>query len=276
MSQRRVCRVVGQARATQRRQPKIRSDEDALTGRIVELATAYGRYGYRRITALLKREGWRVNHKRVERIWRQAGLKVPSKQNKRGRIWLNDGSCVRHRAEHVNHVWTYDFVHDRTSDGRGLKFLTVVDEYSRECLSISVGRNIVSFDVINVLADLFLSKGIPEYIRSDNGPEFISSRLRAWLLRCGTSTLYIEPGSPWENGYIESFNGKFRDEFLAGELFDTLTEARVLTERWRQLYNNFRPHSALGYLPPAPESFSPTPFGLFDASELRSERLHVN
>jgi len=201
---------------------------------------------------------------------------VPSKQKKRGRLWLNDGFCVRHRAEHANHVWTYDFVHDRTSDGCGLKFLTVVDEYSRECLSISVDRNIRSFDVINVLADLFLSKGLPAYIRSDNGSEFISSSLRAWLLRCGISTLYIEPGSPWENGYIESFNGKFRDEFLAGELFDTLTEARVLTERWRQLYNNFRPHSALGYLPPAPESFSPKPFGLFDASELRSERLPVN
>jgi Transposase and inactivated derivatives len=275
LSERRACRVIGQARSTQRRRPKKRSDEDALTGRILELVSAYGRYGYRRITALLKREGWRVNHKRVERIWRQAGLKVPVRQKKRSRIWLNDGSCVRLRAEHVNHVWTYDFVHDRTRDGRGLKFLTVIDEYSRECLSILVRRNITSFEVLQVLADLFLVKGIPAYIRSDNGSEFIASQLRSWLLRLGASTVYIEPGSPWENGYIESFNGKFRDEFLAGELFDTLTEAKVLTDRWRRLYNQIRPHSSLGYLPPAPESFSPSHFGPYGASELRPERLYL-
>ena len=186
------------------------------------MASAYGRYGYRRITALLRREGWRVNHKRVERIWCQAGLKVPVKQKKRGRIWLNDGSCVRLRAEHVNHVWTYDFVHDKTSDGRDLKFLTAVDEYSRECLAIVTRRSLKSFDVLNALADLFLEKGLPQYIRSDNGPEFVAVELRKWLSNLRVSTLFIEPGRPWENGYIESFNGKFRDEYLAGELFDTL------------------------------------------------------
>jgi len=233
VSERRACRVIGQARATQRRGPLKRPDEDALTGRIVELASAYGRYGYRRITALLRREGWRVNHKRVERIWRQSGLKVPAKQKKRGRIWLNDGSCVRHRAEHVNHVWTYDFVHDTTRDGRGLKFLTVVDEYSRECLAIVTKRNLKAFDVLNALADLFLEKGLPQYIRSDNGPEFVALELRKWLTSLGVSTLFIEPGSPRENGYIESFNGKFRDEYLAGELYDTLMKAQILTERRR-------------------------------------------
>ena len=271
LSERRACRVIGQARATQRRRPKVRSDEDALTGRIIELASTFGRYGYRRITALLRREGWRVNHKRVERIWRQAGLKVPSRQKKRGRIWLNDGSCLRHRAEEVNDVWTYDFVHDHTRDGRGLKFLTVIDEYSRECLAIVTRRNITAFDVLNVLADLFMEKGLPRNIRSDNGPEFVAAALRKWLYELGVSTLFIEPGSPWENGYIESFNGKFRDEYLSGELFDTLKEAEVLTERWRKLYNSIRPHSSLGYRPPAPECFSPPPFGPDGTSGLRSE-----
>jgi transposase InsO family protein len=226
-----------------------------LTSRILELAMVYGRYGYRRVTALLRREGWVVNRKRVERIWRQEGLKVPSRQPKRGRIWLNDGSCVRHRAEYQNHVWTYDFVEDRTRDGRKLRFLNVVDEYSRKALGIVVGRSFKSFDVLNCLADLFLAEGIPDYIRSDNGSEFIARELRAWLSRLNVKTLFIEPGSPWENGYIESFNGKFQDEFLSLEVFDSLAEAQVLTERWRQMYNTFRPHSSLGYRPPAPESF---------------------
>jgi transposase InsO family protein len=221
----------------------------------LELAMAYGRYGYRRITALLRREGWQVNRKRVERIWRQEGLKVPSKQPKRGRIWLNDGSCIRHRAEYQNHVWTYDVVEDRTRDGRKLRFLNVVDEYSRKALGIVVGRSLKSFDVLNCLADLFLTEGVPDYIRSDNGSEFIARELRAWLSDLNVKTLFIEPGSPWENGYIESFNGKFRDEFLSLEVFDSLAEAQVLTERWRQMYNTIRPHSSLGYRPPAPESF---------------------
>ena len=273
VSERRACRVISQARSTQRRRPQIRSDEDVLTGRIIELASAFGRYGYRRVTALLKREGWRVNHKRVERIWRKVGLKVPARQKKRGRLWLNDGSCLRLRAEHVNHVWSYDFVYDRTRDGRGLRFLNIVDEYSRQCLAIVAARNFRAIDVLTTLADLFLERGVPEHIRSDNGPEFIAAELRSWLLKLGVSTLFIEPGSPWENGYIESFNGKFRDEFLSGEVFDTLSEAQVLTERWKRVYNSIRPHSSLGYRPPAPESLSPPLFGPSGASSLRAQRL---
>jgi len=268
VSQRRACRVLGQARATQRRRPKVREDEPPLTGRIVQLASCFGRYGYRRITAMLRREGWRVNHKRVERIWRREGLKVPRRQPKRGRIWLGDGSCIRHRPEYRNHVWSYDFVHARTRDGRALRFLVILDEHSRECLSIDVGRRLNSEDVLCRLAELFIWRGVPEFIRSDNGPEFTAHCVRAWLRRIEVDTLYIEPGSPWENGYVESFNGKMRDEFLNAEIFDTLQEAKVLTEWWRREYNQVRPHSALGYRPPAPEAVEPLPPS-FGASPLR-------
>jgi putative transposase len=198
--------------------------------------------------------GWRVNHKRVERIWRREGLKVPKKQPKRGRLWLNDGSCVRLRPEHKGHVWSYDFVMTRTSEGRSLRMLNIIDEYSRECLAILVRRQITSQDVIDVLFELFIFRGIPEYIRSDNGPEFTAKAVRSWLERLGVKTLFIEPGSPWENGYIESFNGKLRDELLNREIFTTLTEAKILIEQWRREYNQIRPHSALGYQPPAPEA----------------------
>lgn len=197
--------------------------------------------------------GTRVNHKRVWRIWRQIGLKVPQRQPKRGRLWLNDGSCVRLRPEHKNHVWTYDFVFDRTHNGRPLKMLTVVDEYSRENLAIEVARRLTSKDVIRVMARLMLKHGVPAHIRSDNGPEFVAKVLREWLHRLDVEAL-IEPGSPWENGYIESFNGKLRDELLNGEIFYTLQEARVLIEMWRRHYNQVRPHSSLGYRPPAPEA----------------------
>lgn len=228
---------------------------------MIEFAMTYGRYGYRRVTALLRREGWRVNHKRVERLWRREGLKVPQKQPKRGRLWLNDGSCLRLRPEHRNHVWSYDFVADRTHDGRPLRMLTIVDEYTRECLTIDVARRLGSNDVLERLADLMVERGTPDYIRSDNGPEFTAHAVRGWLERVGVKTLFIEPGSPWENGYVESFNGKFRDELLNGELFYTLTEAKVLIERWRNDYNRIRPHSALGYRPPAPEAIQPLPPG---------------
>jgi putative transposase len=237
------------------------SDELPLVSRIVALAGMYGRYGYRRITALLRREGWRVNHKRVERIWRQEGLKVPNKQPKRGRLWLNDGSCLRLRPCWPNHVWSYDFVADRTHDGRPLKMLTIVDEFTRECLAIDVGRRLCSIDLVEQLFDLFLDRGVPNYIRSDNGPEFTAQLVREWLQRIGVKTLFIEPGSPWENGYVESFNGKLRDECLNREIFYTLTEAKVLIEHWRQEYNVFRPHSSLGYRPPAPEAITPLPPG---------------
>jgi putative transposase len=254
VSERRACRVLGQARSTQRHRLRGRADEPRLVARIIELAREYGRYGYRRITALLKREGWRVNTKRVERIWRQEGLKVPKKQPKRGRLWLGDGSCIRRRAEHPNHVWSYDFVSDRTHDGRSLRMLTMVDEYTRECLALDVERRLDSENVMERLAALFTARGTPTCIRSDNGSEFTATAVREWLGRLGVETLFIEPGSPWENGYNESFNGKLRDELLNGEIFYTLTEAKVLIERWRHEYNTFRPHSSLGYRPPAPES----------------------
>jgi transposase InsO family protein len=257
VSQRRACKVIGQPRSSQRLEAKTSDDEEALCGEIVKLASKYGRYGYRRITALLKRDGWQVNHKRVERIWRQEGLKVPQKQPKRGRLWLKDGSCVRLRPLRTNHVWSYDFVNDRTHDGRALKMLTVMDEFERESLAIVVRRSIKSDDVLHCLADLFLSRGVPDYIRSDNGPEFTAKQVRNWLQRLGVKTLFIEPGSPWENGYIESFNGKLRDELLNGEIFYSLKEAQVIIENWRFEYNTFRPHSSLGYRPPAPEAVLP-------------------
>jgi putative transposase len=211
-----------------------------------------------------------VNHKRVERIWRREGLKVPKRQKKRGRLWLNDGSCLRTRPEYANHVWSYDFVADRTKDGRPLKMLTLMDEYTRECLAIHVDRHIRSIDVLEILSDLFLLRGTPDYIRSDNGPEFTAELIRDWLTRLDVQTLYIEPGSPWENGYIESFNGKLRDEYLNGEIFYTLQEAQVLIESWRRQYNEERPHSALGYRPPAPQVVAPIPPGFAPLSPAES------
>jgi putative transposase len=253
VSERFACKVLGQHRATQRKAPRAADDEAALTAAIIELARQYGRYGYRRITALLRAEGWRVNHKRVERIWRREGLRVPTRQPKRGRLWLNDGSCVRLRPERANHVWAYDFVEDRTRDGRKIRMLNVVDEFTREALAIRVGRKLGSADVIDVLADLFIARGTPAHIRSDNGPEFVATAVKGWIEGAGARTAFIEKGSPWENGYVESFNGKLRDELLNAEVFNTLAEARVLIEQWRVHYNTVRPHSSLGYRPPAPE-----------------------
>ena len=243
--------------STQRHIQKVPEDEDRLVERIITLASQYGRYGYRRITALLQNEGWKVNHKRVERIWRQEGLKVPKKQPKKGRLWLTDGSCIRLRPERKNHVWSYDIVMIRTTDGRAVRILVIIDEYTRECLSLTAARSIRSQDVLDQLYNLFISLGTPDHIRSDNGPEFTAKAVRKWLDDLGVTTLFIEPGSPWENGYVESFNGKFRDELLNGEIFDTLLEARVLLERWRREYNCYRPHSSLQYRPPAPEAYKP-------------------
>ncbi|MES0447947.1 MAG: IS3 family transposase [Desulfobacterales bacterium] len=256
ISERRACTVLGQARKTQRRTPGITDEEEQLRARIVELATQYGRYGYRRITALLKQntEERPVNHKRVERIWRMEGLKVPKKQPKRRRLWLNDGSCIRLRPEHKDHVWSYDFVMAWTANGKAFRILVIIDEYTRECLAMLVARHITSGDVIEQLYELFLLRGVPEHIRSDNGPEFTAKAVRKWLNRVGVKTLFIEPGSPWENGYVESFNSKLRDELLNGEVFTTLFEARIIIEQWRREYNEIRPHSALGYRPPAPEA----------------------
>jgi putative transposase len=254
VSQRRACRALGQHRSTQRKAPAGRDDEAALTADIIEFAHQYGRYGYRRITALLRRSGWLVNKKRVERIWRREGLKVPAKKPKKGRLWLNDGSCIRLKPERPNHVWSYDFVADRTHDGRVYRMLCIIDEFTRESLAIRVARKLNSTDVIEALADLFVLRGVPAHVRSDNGPEFIALALREWIAAVGARTAYIEPGSPWENGYCESFTGKLRDELLNGEMFYSLKEAKTVIEAWRHHYNTVRPHSSLGYRPPAPEA----------------------
>jgi len=196
VSERLACRVLGQHRSTQRKAPKGRADDAALTADIVALATEYGRYGYRRIAAMLRAAGWAVNVKRVERIWRLEGLKVPSKQPKKGRLWLDDGSCVRLRPERPNHVWSYDFVEDRTHNGRKFRMLNVIDEFTRECLAIRIDRKLKSTDVIDVLADLFILRGVPGHVRSDNGPEFIAKAVREWIAAVGARTAFIEPGSP--------------------------------------------------------------------------------
>jgi transposase InsO family protein len=233
------------------------------------LAAQYGRYGYRRVTELLNRAGWDVGPDRVLRIWRREGLKVPSKQRPRSRLWLNDGSCVRLRPDRRNHVWSYDFVEAQTHDGRKVRLMTLIDEFTRECLAIRVARRINSLGVLETMADVMLVRGIPEHIRSDNGPEMTAKIVRQWLAGVGAKTLYIEPGSPWENGYCESFNGKLRDELLNGEIFYSLNEARILIEQWRQHYNTVRPHSSLGYRPPAPQTFLPTPSHLDGAPAMQ-------
>ena len=256
VSERFACRVLGQHRSTQRKTPKGRSDEEALTADIIRLASRYGRYGYRRITAMLRSEGWTVNAKRVERIWRREGLKVPQKQPKRWRLWLNDGSYIRLRPEHPNHVWSYDFVEGRTHNGRKFRMLNIIDEFTRECLAIRIDRKLNSTDVIDALSDLFILRGVPGHVRSDNGPEFIAKAVREWIAAVGAKTAFIEPGSPWENGYCESFNSKLRDELLNSEIFYSLAEAKVIIEAWRRYYNTKRPHSSLGYKPPAPEAIA--------------------
>ena len=224
---------------------------------MIELSRQYGRYGYRRIAALLREADWQVNAKRIERLWRREGLKVPSKQPNKGRLWLNDGSCIRLRSTYRDHVWSYDFVHHRTDDGRAFRTLNIIDEFSRECLEIRVKLKLNSTDVVDALTDLFILRGIPAYIRSDNGPEFVAKTVRHWIAAVGAKTAYIEPGSPWENGYCESFNARFRDELLNGEIFYTLQEAQIIIEQWRKHYNTIRPHGALGYRPPAPETIIP-------------------
>ncbi|MBM6584497.1 IS3 family transposase [Microvirga sp. BT689] len=258
LSERRVCRVLGQHRSTQRRIPQGRDDEARLTDDLIDLARQYGRYGYRKIAELLRSQaGWVVNDKRVERIWRREGLKVPQKQPKRGRLWLGDGSCIRLRAERPNHVWSYDFVEDRTHDGRKYRMLNVIDEFTHECLAIRVSRKLKAVDVIDVLSDLFILRGVPGHVRSDNGPEFVAKAVQDWINAVGAKTAYIAPGSPWENGFIESFNARLRDELLDGEIFYSLKEAQIVIESWRRHYNTLRPHGSLGYKPPAPEVFVP-------------------
>jgi transposase InsO family protein len=251
VSQRRVCKVLEQPRMTQRYKQKRPEKDKILVQQIKQLALENPRLGYRRITGLLREEGWTVNHKRVYRIWRAEGLKVPQKQRKRRRLGCSDNSCVRKRSEYINHVWSYDFLVDRTADGRRLKLLVVIDEFTRECLSIEVARSITAGDVISTLEYLFLVREAADYIRSDNGPEFVAKKIRRWLASRDVQTLYIEPGSPWENGYCESFISRFRDELLNRELFYNLKEAKVVVEDWRLEYNHKRQHSSLGYITPA-------------------------
>ena len=232
------------------------ADEDDLHSLIVYMAANFGRAGYRKISGMLRNQGILINHKRVERIWREEGLKLPEKQIKRRRLFLSDGNCVRLRAGYRNHVWSYDFVDDKSMDGRKIRWLNIIDESEHDCIASVPRRSWRGNSVINVLSDAMLFRGVPEYIRSDNGPEFIAKQLREWISDVGAITTYIEPGSPWENGYIESFNSRMRDEFLNGELFGSLREAEVLTKRWVNYYNMVRPHSSLGGKTPAPQSYT--------------------
>lgn len=269
LSERHACRLVGQPRGTQRYTVIVRADEDALTHAIMAAAARYGRYGYRRITRIVNAAGWHVGTDRVQRIWRREGLKVPQKQTPRGRLWLTDGSCIRLRPEHPNHVWSYDFVEAQTHDGRKLRLMTLIDAFTRECLAIRVARRINSLGVIETMADVMLVRGVPEHIRSDNGPEMTAKIVRHWLAQVGAKTLYIEPGSPWENGDCESFNGKLRDELLNGEIFYSLKEAQIVIEQWCKHYNTIRPHSSLGYRSPAPQTFKPFPQPMDRASPMQ-------
>jgi putative transposase len=269
VSERRACRVLGQPRTSQRYRTRCREDEPALVKRILELAQAHPRYGYRFITAKLRQEGWQVNAKRVYRLWRREGLKVPQKKRKRRRLGNSGNACHRRRAEHRDHVWCWDFIFDRTTAGSPLKWFSIEDEFTRESLALKVDRSITSEDVIDTLAELFAMRGVPQHIRSDNGPEFIAQAIGRWLERLEIEALYIEPGAPWENGYAESFHSRLRDELLATEEFENLAAARKLTAAWREDYNHYRPHSSLGYLTPtdyaarcaasAPKLLSATP-----------------
>ncbi len=252
ISERKACQSLHINRTTKRYIPKKQDDEELLRADIIKLVSKYGRYGYRRITALLKVEGWKINHKRVERIWREEGLKVPQKQKKRGRLYFNDGSCIRLRPQFKNHVWSYDFVQDKLYNGKKVRILTIIDEFTRKCLRLEVRHSFKSEDVLNVLQELFILEGTPEYIRSDNGSEFVAKAVQKFLEETNVKTAYITPGSPWENGYNERFNGILRDELLDGEIFYNLKEAQVMLESYRKEYNQVRPHSSLNYNPPAP------------------------
>jgi putative transposase len=250
-SERRACKILQQPRMTQRYEANQPDKDKALVSQMKRLALKYPRYGYRFVTAKLRQEGWQINHKRVQRLWRREGLQVPYRRKNKKSCGSSENACFVKKAEFINHVWTYDFVQDQTEGGRKLKFLTVLDEYSRESPAIEVARSITSKDVICVLEYLFIVRGVPKFIRSDNGPEFIADAIKIWLKDKAVETLYIEPGCPWENGYAESFHGRFRDEVLNRELFYSVKEAKVIAENWRGEYNNHRPHSSLKYMTPA-------------------------
>ncbi|MCO6046174.1 IS3 family transposase, partial [Aeoliella sp. ICT_H6.2] len=234
VSERRACRVLHQPRSSQRYTAKVPDDEPVLVKRIFELVRKHPRYGYRFITAKLRQEGWQVNFKRIYRLWRREGLKVPKKKRKKRRLGTSRNGCHRRRAEYKNHVWCWDFIFDRTTSGSPLKWLSIEDEFTRESLALKVDRSITSEDVIDTLAELFAMRGVPCHIRSDNGPEFVAKAIQRWLGQLEIEALYIEPGSPWENGYAESFHSRLRDEFLATEEFENLAAARRLTTAWRE------------------------------------------
>lgn len=269
VSERRACQVLDQPRGTQRYVADPARDVDQIVQRMRELVRRHPRYGYRRIAVLLQREGYSAGFDRVYRLWRREGLKVPRKQRKKRRLGVSANGCVRHRAEQANQVWAWDFIFDRTANGTSLKWLSVVDEYTRECLCLKVARRMTSGDIRQVLEGLIVAHGVPAFLRSDNGPEFIAEGLRSWLAQSQVGSLYIEPGSPWENGYAESFHSKLRDEFLNQEVFESIRDASALGKAWRQEYNEVRPHSSLGYRTPgefartcgpsAPASAAPQP-----------------
>jgi transposase InsO family protein len=263
VSERRACKAVDQARSTQRYRPREKDDEAMIVKEMHELVRRHPRYGYRRICALLRRLGLRINRKRVWRLWKQEGLKVPQKQGKKRRLGASGGGIKRHGAERTDHVWAWDFIHDRDENGRAIKTLSVVDEFTRECLALEVGRSFRAVDVLDVLRELLVIRGVPEHIRSDNGPEFIAHAIRRFLAAAEVGTLYIEPGAPWQNGYAESFHSRLRDELLDAEVFADLAEAKSLAARWKNDYNHRRPHSSLGYVTPAEfaASLRPAPVG---------------
>jgi len=269
VSERRACEVLDQPRSTQRHESKPRDDESALSQHMLEVARRRPRWGYRRVAWQLRQEGGQASDTRVYRLWRREGLKVPVKRRKKRRLGKSENGCLQRRAEHKDHVWAWDFVFDHTTSGSQLKWLSIVDEHTRECLALKVDRSITSEDVIDTLAELFAMRGVPKCIRSDNGPEFIAQAIRRWLDQVDVEALYIEPGSPWENGYAESFHSRLRDEFLELEVFESLSATKRLTKQWQADYNHHRPHSSLGYVTPiefaarctpsAPASATPQP-----------------
>jgi len=240
-----------QPRSTQRYRPRVAEDEAMLVAAMHGLVRRHPRYGYRRIWALLRADGWTVNRKRVYRLWKREGFKVPRKQRKKRRLGSSSNGCLRRSARFKDDVWAWDFIHDRDAAGRPLKWLSLVDEYTRECLLLEVDRSIPAAAVVELISEMMLIRGVPGHIRSDNGPEFIARAVREFLAVAGVETLYVEPGSPWENGYAESFHSRLRDELLDAEVFDGLVDAKALASRWKNEYNHRRPHSSLGYRTPA-------------------------
>jgi len=254
ISERRTCRIIGLARSTLQYKAAPKYDEDALRLALIRLAKQYARYGYRKIAKLLRIEGWHINHKKVERLWREEGLQLPHRHKRRKRLYHKDSSVIRLRPTHPNHIWSIDFVHDKLSNGRSYKMLTVLDEYTRQALCVAVRLTMSSADVLEAVYPLLLQHGKPEYIRSDNGPEFIAASLQEWLTRVGIKPIQIYPGSPWENGYNERFNGTLRKEVLNVEWFATTQQAQIVINQWLRQYNHVRPHQALNMRPPVPET----------------------